>query len=102
MTVRKPASPALAGLTILDAIDAPNLLGAAIRDPESWKPWRAFLAAIFGLPLDEYGLDLFRACTGLPESPTAACDIAWLVIGRRGGKSFAMAVAAVFIACFRN
>jgi hypothetical protein len=26
----------------------------------------------------------------------------WLVIGRRGGKSFAMAIIAVFLACFRN
>jgi hypothetical protein len=33
---------------------------------------------------------------------TAACNYLWLVIGRRGGKSFAMAIAAVFLACFRD
>jgi hypothetical protein len=102
MTVRKPASPALAGLTILDAIDAPNLLGAAIRDPESWKPWRAFLAAAFGLPLDPYGAELFRECTGRSELPTAASGFLWPVIGRRGGKSFAMAIISAYLACFRN
>jgi hypothetical protein len=38
-------------MNILAAIDDPNLLGASIRDPDSWKPWRAALAAAFGLPL---------------------------------------------------
>jgi hypothetical protein len=98
---RKAAS-ALAALSIIDAIDAPNLLGAAIRDPESWRPWRAFLAAAFGLPLDPYGAELFRQCAGRAELPAAAFGFLWLVIGRRGGKSFAMALIAVFLACFRD
>jgi hypothetical protein len=38
-------------VNILEAIDDPNLLGASIRDPDSWKSWRALLAATFGLPL---------------------------------------------------
>jgi hypothetical protein len=38
-------------MDILSAIDDPNLLGASIRDPGSWKPWRSLLAAAFGLPL---------------------------------------------------
>lgn len=99
--MRKP-KPALAGLSIIDAIDDPHLLGAAIRDPESWRPWRALLAALFGLPLDEYGAELFRACTGRAELPTAAFGFLWLVIGRRGGKSFAMAIIATFLACFKD
>jgi hypothetical protein len=39
-------------MNILAALDDPNLLGASIRDPDSWKPWRALLATAFGLPLD--------------------------------------------------
>jgi hypothetical protein len=35
-------------MNIIEAIDDPNLLGASIRDPDSWKPWRALLAAAFG------------------------------------------------------
>jgi len=42
----------LSGLSILDALDEPGLLGGSIRDPESWKPWRAFLAAIFSLGME--------------------------------------------------
>jgi hypothetical protein len=36
-------------MNIIAAIDDPNLLGASLRDPDSWKPWRALLAAAFGL-----------------------------------------------------
>jgi hypothetical protein len=32
-------------MNILEAIDDPNLLGASIRDPDAWKPWRALLTA---------------------------------------------------------
>jgi hypothetical protein len=39
-------------MNILEALDDRNLLGASIRDAESWKPWRALLAAAFGLALD--------------------------------------------------
>ena len=35
-------------MDILAALDDRNLLGASIRDAESWKPWRALLAASFG------------------------------------------------------
>ena len=38
-------------MNIVEALDDSNLLGASIRDPNSWKPWRALLAAAFGLSL---------------------------------------------------
>lgn len=80
-------------INIIEAIDDPNLLGASIRDPESWKPWKALLAAAFGLPLSDDQLDLYRACTGRRVPPSEPAAYLWLVIGRRGGKSFAMALA---------
>jgi hypothetical protein len=89
-------------MNIIEAVDDSNLLGASIRDAESWKPWRALLAAAFGLPLDQYQAELFRQCTGRPEAPTAPTSYLWLVIGRRGGKSFAMALIAVFLAVFKD
>jgi hypothetical protein len=89
-------------MNILEALDDRNLLGASIRDPDSWKPWRALLAACFGLPLDPYQAELFRQCTGRRVPPGAAAAYLWLVIGRRGGKSFAMALIAVFLAAFRD
>jgi hypothetical protein len=32
-------------MNIIAALDDRNLLGASIRAAESWKPWRALLAA---------------------------------------------------------
>jgi hypothetical protein len=89
-------------MDILAALDDRNLLGASIRDPDSWKPWRALLAAAFGLPLDPYQAELFRQCTGRTVPPGAPASYLWLVIGRRGGKSFAMALIAVFLAVFKD
>ena len=89
-------------MNILAALDDRNLLGAAIRNPDSWRPWRALLAAAFGLPLDPYQAELFRQCTGRRVPPGAPAAYLWLCIGRRGGKSFAMALIAVFLAAFRG
>ena len=89
-------------MNIIEALDDRNLLGASIRDAESWKPWRALLAAAFGLPLDPYQAELFRQCTGRTVPPAAPSAYLWLVIGRRGGKSFAKALIAVFLAVFRD
>jgi hypothetical protein len=90
-------------MNIVEAIDDPNLLGAAIRDVESWKPWRALLTAAFGLALSSPdGSTLYRQCTGRTVPPSTPASYLWLVIGRRGGKSFAMALIAVFLAVFRD
>jgi hypothetical protein len=48
-------------MNILEALDDRNLLGASIRDADSWKPWRALLAAAFGLPLDPHTRASFSA-----------------------------------------
>jgi hypothetical protein len=44
----------------------------------------------------------FRQCTGRRVPPGAPAAYLWLVIGRRGGKSFAMSLIAVFLAAFRD
>ena len=60
------------------------------------------MAAAFGLPLDDYGLELFRQCTGRTSPPASPFPFLWLCCGRRGGKSFAMALMAVFLAVFKD
>jgi hypothetical protein len=44
----------------------------------------------------------YRTHTGRSTLPTAAAREAWLVVGRRGGKSMVAALIAVFLACFRD
>ena len=89
-------------ISILDAIDDQNLLGTAIKDAATFTSWRALFAALFGLRMSEPEAEVFRTCTGLTDLPTAAFNILWLIIGRRGGKSFAMALVAVYLSVFRD
>lgn len=89
-------------MNILDAIDDGNLFAPWFQDRGTWTAWFAFLAALFALPMPDEYLPTFETCTGRTEPPSTPADEAWLVIGRRGGKSFVMALVAVFLACFRD
>lgn len=87
-------------ITILEAMEDPQLFGRLFTG-ESWKAWRCCLASIFGLDLSEGMLSLFQLHTGRQTPQTAATREAWLVVGRRGGKSRIAALVAVFLACLR-
>ncbi|MBV9756563.1 MAG: hypothetical protein JO047_05870 [Alphaproteobacteria bacterium] len=69
---------------------------------ESWDAWKAFLAALFGLPLNDEQGAIWRACTGRQDAPAAPFAEAWLICGRRSGKSRILALIAVYLACFRE
>jgi hypothetical protein len=88
-------------MNILQALDDPKVFGDFFR-AGTWGAWRVFLAALFGLQMTEDQLAIYRRFTGRSTPPTKALHEAWLVIGRRGGKSFVLAVIAVFLACFRD
>ena len=75
---------------------APHLRG------NSWGAWRVFLQALFGLPMSEQQLAIYNKFTGRTTSPTSPLHEAWLVVGRRRGKSFMLALIAVFLACFKD
>ena len=88
-------------MNIIQALDDPKVFGDFFR-AGTWDVWRVFLAALFGLPMTDDQLATYRRFTGRSTPPTAPLHEAWLVIGRRGGKSFVLAVIAVFLACFRD
>jgi hypothetical protein len=88
-------------MNILQALDDPKVFGSYFK-AETWRPWRVFLAALFGLPLTSQQLAIYRKYTGRSTSSATPLNEAWLCIGRRGGKSFILAVIAVFLACFRD
>jgi len=87
--------------TILEAMDDPHLF-AALFVGTSWKPWRAFLAALFALPMDSDALALYQHHTGRVAPPLEAFVEAALIVGRRGGKSRVLALIAVFLAAFHD
>jgi hypothetical protein len=90
-----------ANLTILDAMADFNLVGRSFHG-ENWRAWKAFLAALFGLPLEGDALECFKAHTGRGTPPRTSVLEAFLVVGRRGGKSRIAALVGVFLAAFRD
>jgi hypothetical protein len=89
-------------MTILKALDDPQLFAPAFPDRASWAAWEAFLAALFGLPMPEAHAALYRTHTGRQAGPCGPSREAWVVVGRRGGKSRVAALVAVYLACFRD
>jgi hypothetical protein len=96
--VRTSKVPAI---SILDALDDLRLFGRVFQG-DSWSVWRAFLAALFGLPLEGEFLNTYRKHTGREEPPDGLVAEAYAIVGRRGGKSRVAALVGVFLACFRD
>jgi hypothetical protein len=101
---RNSATPNFGAITIIDAVTHPAIWGSLwFSDRESWWPWFVVFKVVFGLPLDDRELALFRQCTGREAPPPAdGFNEIWLVCGRRGGKSLALATIATFLAVFRD
>ncbi|WP_447979027.1 hypothetical protein [Candidatus Nitrospira bockiana] len=89
-------------MTIIEAIEDRNLFRPFFRDLTIWSSWLTFLKALFALQMTEPELLLYRQLTGRQHGPTSPAEEAWLVVGRRGGKSFIVALIAVYLAAFRS
>src|SRR6516164_3069941 len=86
--------------TLLDAIDDPQLFAPWFRDRSTWASWFAFLRALFALPLTPEQLAIYQQCTNRAAPPSTPASEGWLVCGRRSGKSFMLALCAVYLAAF--
>jgi terminase large subunit-like protein len=69
---------------------------------DSWRNWRVLLGALFGLGLDSEAHAIYKQFTGRDDVPTEQVSEAWLICGRRSGKSLVAALIAVFVAVFRD
>jgi hypothetical protein len=88
-------------MDLLAACADPNLFAPWFRDPATWRSWFTFLRALFGLPIDDpEDLATFTRATGRATPPGERASEAWIICGRRSGKSFMMALIAVYLACF--
>jgi phage terminase large subunit-like protein len=88
-------------MNIVETMSDPKLFGNQFAG-ESWTAWLALLAGFYGLPMTTEQQAIFQSLTGRSDTPETAHDELWLVIGRRGGKSFIAALLAVFEAVFNN
>lgn len=89
-------------MTIIDAILDPNLFRPLFKSLDTWRAWFVVLKAIFAIPMTDEDRALFTQLTGRTTPPTEQVQECALVIGRRGGKSFIVALIAVYLACFRD
>jgi hypothetical protein len=88
--------------TILDAIQIPALWKPWFKEPETWASWCCFLKVLFGEPLSPAEQALFIECTGRRQPADQGYNEAWLICGRRSGKSFILALIAAYLAIFKN
>lgn len=102
LTGPRVVSAGPSALTILDAMAEPALFAPWFTPEATWRAWRAFLAALFACPMTEAEAALYRVHTGRQTLPTAPAREAWLVVGRRGGKSRVAALVATWLACFTD
>jgi hypothetical protein len=97
----KPKGSPIAAITMRRALEDPQLLGGVLAD-DSWRAWRILLIAILGEALTPDERTVFHGLTGRTQEPGEPIEEFWGVVGRRGGKSRAMAVLAVFLAVFKD
>ncbi|MGB7294202.1 MAG: terminase large subunit [Candidatus Aminicenantales bacterium] len=91
-------------MTIIEAIQSKKIFGSLpmFRDMGSWSNWLTCLKAIFALPMTADEIEVYRKFTGREITPSEPFKEVYLIIGRRGGKSFISALIAVFLAVFKD
>jgi hypothetical protein len=70
-------------VTLLDAIRDRHLFARWFKDEATWYGWRAFLAALFALPMTPEQRSLYQQCAGRSELPATPAAEGWLVCGPR-------------------
>ena len=84
-------------VTMRAALADPDLFGAILAG-QSWDAWRVLLIAIMGESLTDDERAIFASLTGRDSGPPSRVDEAWLIMGRRSGKTRSAAVLAAYIA----
>lgn len=84
------------GISILQTMEDDMLFGRFFKG-DTWGTWKQFLAAAFALPISDQ--EIFRKHTRREIAPRKPRE-AWLICGRRSGKSRIVALIAVYLSCF--
>ena len=90
-------------MNIIEAIRDPRFFQPLFKDLGTWRAWFVLLKSIFGLPLEGPEEEqLYASCTGNDGPPEGRAREAYIIAGRRSGKSFMASVIAVYLATFRD
>ena len=75
---------------------------ARVAPGPTWAAWRALLKGLFALPMSPTEAATFKAGTARDTLPTSPAREAWIVAGRRSGKSRIAALLVTFLAAIRH
>ena len=89
-------------MNIIEAIEDEHLFAPWFKDHRSWTAWFVFLKALFNIRTSNDEFKLFAQHTAREKALEGDIHEAWLIVGRRGGKSFIVSLIAVYLACFRD
>ncbi|MFX1532795.1 MAG: terminase large subunit domain-containing protein [Promethearchaeota archaeon] len=89
-------------MNIISAIMSADFFKSLFPTLKTWKNWLVCLKAIFAIQMNREELEIYRKFTKRKYPPKKPFKEVFLVIGRRGGKSFISAVIAVFLALFKD
>jgi hypothetical protein len=89
-------------VNIIEACTSPKVFKPLFRDLRTWENWFVCLKAIFGLEMDRKERRIYNKFTGRTDRPSKQFPESFLIVGRRGGKSFISALTAVWLATFRE
>jgi hypothetical protein len=84
-------------LPMRDALSDPEVFGEILVG-SSWDGWRTLLIALCGERLTDDERIVFEFLTGRSREPLQRIEEAFLVIGRRSGKTRAAAILAAYLA----
>ena len=87
-----------ARISMREALRDPALLGNVLKGP-SWFGWRTLLIAAAGEKLTTKEREIFTKLTGRAHEPLELCRELIVIAGRRSGKTSALAVFMVWVAC---
>jgi hypothetical protein len=87
-------------MDLVTACRDPNLFQPWFRDETTWQAWCTFLRTLFALPFEDDDLATYTRCTGRVTPPADRASEAWVIAGRRSGKSFMLSLVAVYLAVF--
>jgi len=82
--------------TVIDFIDAPELLGPYFAGP-SWDRWRSVMKAAFALPMTDRDRELFAEVAGGRTPPARPVRELAAICGRGAGKDSVAAALAAYI-----
>jgi predicted DNA-binding antitoxin AbrB/MazE fold protein len=89
-------------MNIIQAIYSDKVFKPLFKDLKTWRSWLVFLKALFGLNLDHLELQIFKDCSGLNSAEGKPVREAYVIAGRRSGKSSISALIAVWLSMFKD